>query len=40
MAKQTLNVLVNLLKNPVKAAWRYTLPVSLVIGETTSQAPI
>ena len=35
LAKYTLEILFNLMEEPTKVAWRYTLPVKLIAGETT-----
>ena len=37
LAKYTLDILFELMEEPAKIAWRYTLPVSLVIGNTTAK---
>lgn len=36
-AKYTLDILLELMEEPAKVAWRYTLPVKLVVGETTAK---
>ncbi|MCU0640530.1 MAG: LacI family transcriptional regulator [Candidatus Margulisbacteria bacterium] len=37
LAKYTLEILLELMAEPTKVAWRYTLPVKLVTGETTGK---
>ena len=37
LAKYTLDILYELMEEPTKVAWRYTLPVKLVAGETTGK---
>ena len=37
LAKYTLNILFELMEEPTKVAWRYTLPVKLVTGATTGK---
>lgn len=37
LAKYTLDILFELMEEPTKIAWRYTLPVKLSIGETTAK---
>jgi len=37
LAKYTLDILFELMEEPTKIAWRYTLPVKLFIGETTAK---
>lgn len=37
LAKYTLDVLFELMEEPRRVAWRYTLPVKLVAGETTAK---
>lgn len=36
LAKHTLDIIFELMKNPKKIAWRYTLPVQVEVGETTA----
>ena len=36
-AKYTLDILLELMEEPTKVAWRYTLPVKLIAGETTAK---
>jgi LacI family repressor for deo operon, udp, cdd, tsx, nupC, and nupG len=37
LAKYTLEILFNLMEEPTKVAWRYTLPVKLITGATTGK---
>jgi len=37
LAKYTLDILLELMEEPTKVAWRYTLPVKLMIGATTGK---
>ena len=37
LAKYTLNILFELMEEPAKVAWRYTLPVKLITGATTGK---
>lgn len=37
LAKYTLEILFNLMEEPTKVAWRYTLPVKLITGATTDK---
>jgi len=37
LAKYTLDILFELMEEPTKIAWRYTLPVSFAVGETTAK---
>ncbi len=38
LAKYTLDILFELMEEPTKVAWRYTLPVKLSIGKTTAKS--